>query len=78
MSVELWGTFPVSDHLLRRAFLAEVILYDRLFTCILPEGEDETSWPESRNIAKQRIEQRQSLRDGIIRAMTELVCRHMI
>ncbi len=27
---ELWGTFAVDDHLRRRPFAAEVILFDRL------------------------------------------------
>jgi hypothetical protein len=28
--IELWGTFSVKDHLRERAFVAEVLLYDRL------------------------------------------------
>ena len=42
---ELWGTFSVMDHLREGAFLAEVIMYDRLLipvppnpTCREPRG----------------------------------------
>ena len=30
MKTELWGTFSVRDHMRRRAFVADVLLYDRL------------------------------------------------
>jgi hypothetical protein len=36
---ELWGTFSVRDHMDRRAFVAEVILYDRLVIPCPPAAE---------------------------------------
>jgi hypothetical protein len=40
---ELWGTFSVRDHLEKRAFVAEVILYDRLvIPC--PPATEPTEW----------------------------------
>lgn len=50
MKVELWGTFSVKDHLRARAFVADVLLYDRLVIPRPPAlseepGEDaRTSW----------------------------------
>jgi hypothetical protein len=45
---ELWGTFAVDDHLRRRAFVAEVILFDRLVLPQPPENESDeyTRWKE--------------------------------
>src|SRR5258706_11604002 len=36
---EMWGTFSVMDHLREGAFLAEVIMYDRLVIPIPPDPE---------------------------------------
>jgi hypothetical protein len=36
---ELWGTFAVDDHLRRHAFVAEVILFDRLVVPEPPEDD---------------------------------------
>jgi hypothetical protein len=35
---ELWGTFAVDDHLRRRAFVAEAVLFDRLLIPSPPKG----------------------------------------
>ena len=40
MDWELWGTFSVGDHLRRRAFVADVLLYDRLVIPTPPETDD--------------------------------------
>jgi hypothetical protein len=37
---ELWGTFSVRDHVRSRAFVAEVLLYDRLVIPVPPENDD--------------------------------------
>jgi hypothetical protein len=37
--METWGTFSVTDHLGRRAFVADVILYDRLVIPV-PDAEE--------------------------------------
>jgi hypothetical protein len=37
---ELWGTFAVDDHLPRRAFVAETILFDRVVIPLPPKGND--------------------------------------
>ena len=54
MTIELWGTFSVRDHLVNRAFIADVLLYDLLVIPTMPESEDETEWPASWGLAKQR------------------------
>jgi hypothetical protein len=54
MSIELWGTFSVRDHIADRAFIADVLLYDRLVIPTLPEGEPETEWPAEWNLRKQK------------------------
>jgi hypothetical protein len=41
MGNELWGTFAVDDHLRRRAFVAEAVLFDRLLIPSPPQGDKE-------------------------------------
>ncbi len=41
MSREVWGTFSVKDHCKQRAFVAEVLLYDRLVIPYPPNDERE-------------------------------------
>jgi hypothetical protein len=43
--VELWGTFSVRDHLRKRAFVAEVLAYDRLVIPRPPTEDEEESKP---------------------------------
>jgi hypothetical protein len=46
---ELWGTFSVNDHMRRRAFVAEVLLYDRLVIPVPPkEDQEHERWRENR------------------------------
>jgi hypothetical protein len=52
--IELWGTFSVRDHLVDRAFVADVLLYDRLVIPTLPEDAPETDWPPEWNLKKQK------------------------
>jgi hypothetical protein len=40
---QLWGTFSVADHKRRRAFLADVLVYDRLIIPV-PAGDDDGRW----------------------------------
>ncbi len=40
---QVWGTFAVSDHVVRRAFVADVLLYDRLVVSV-PTDEDFERW----------------------------------
>lgn len=47
---ELWGTFSVMDHLRPRAFLPEVIMYDRLVIPVPPDPEHAQT-PEDRDFA---------------------------
>src|SRR6266568_999275 len=42
---ELWGTFSVKDHVRPRAFVAEVLLYDRLVIPRPPTREEEQRLP---------------------------------
>ncbi len=50
---EMWGTFSVMDHLRAGAFLAEVIMYDRLVIPIPPDPERAEN-PEDRVFAEQQ------------------------
>jgi len=53
--VSLWGTFSVADHLRRRPFVADVLLYDLLMVPV-PDGDEETKrWHDrKRNPQLQR------------------------
>jgi hypothetical protein len=54
---ELWGTFSVRDHVQPWAFIAEVLIYDRLVVPVPPEDEPEEwgRWDEERwDPARQR------------------------
>jgi hypothetical protein len=55
MDIELWGTFSVRDHLEPRAFVADVLLYDRIVVPTLPDGDDPASWPDAWGLARQRV-----------------------
>jgi hypothetical protein len=44
MSRERWGTFSVVDHHRPRAFVAEVLLYDRLVLPYPPDEEQRSRW----------------------------------
>src|SRR5438128_2340151 len=48
MEWELWGTFSVGDHLRRRPFVAEVLLYDRLVVPTPPDSDldEQRRWRE--------------------------------
>jgi hypothetical protein len=45
MKTELWGTFSVRDHLRKRPFVTEVLLYDRLMIPRPPTPEEEAPEP---------------------------------
>jgi hypothetical protein len=42
--VSLWGTFSVADHLRRRPFVADVLLYDRLVVPVPDSDEEIRRW----------------------------------
>jgi hypothetical protein len=44
MSRERWGTFSVNDHLRPRAFVADVLLYDKLIIPVPPTTEERNRW----------------------------------
>jgi hypothetical protein len=50
---EIWGTFSVMDHLRRGAFIAEVVLYDRLVIPVPPDPELAET-PEDRAFAQNQ------------------------
>ena len=54
MSTEVWGTFSVQDHLAARAFIADVLLYDRLVIPTKPDGQDPAEWPRDWDLARQQ------------------------
>ena len=39
MPVQVWGTFSVADHLRKRPFVADVLLYDKLLIPVVPEND---------------------------------------
>jgi hypothetical protein len=43
MAFETWGTFSVADHLADRAFVADVLLYDRLLVPV-PDDRERKRW----------------------------------
>ena len=43
MAFETWGTFAVDDHLGKRAFVADVLLYDRLVIPV-PDARERERW----------------------------------
>ena len=45
MPFETWGTFSVTDHLGPRAFVADVILYDRLVIPV-PDAQERERWSD--------------------------------
>src|SRR5580698_2757326 len=54
MIKEVWGTFSVRDHLVERAFVADVLLYDRLVIPTQPEGGDPKEWPAEWALSRQQ------------------------
>ncbi len=54
MTIELWGTFSVRDHMVSRAFIADVLLYDRLVIPTISPDESETEWPEDWDLKRQK------------------------
>jgi hypothetical protein len=47
MSKQLWGAFSVTDHCEPRAFVAEVMLYDRLVIPVPPDEAERERWHEN-------------------------------
>jgi hypothetical protein len=43
MALEIWGTFSVADHLSPQAFVADVLLYDRLVLPV-PDAKERERW----------------------------------
>jgi hypothetical protein len=46
MGKQVWGTFSVKDHSDPRAFIAEVMLYDRLVIPKPPNATERARWEE--------------------------------
>lgn len=44
MSKQVWGTFSVKDHCEANAFVAEVMLYDRLVIPVPPDEDERARW----------------------------------
>jgi len=47
MSKQVWGAFSVKDHCEPRAFVAEVMLYDRLVIPVPPDEAERKRWHEN-------------------------------
>src|SRR3954453_3590276 len=45
MPFQTWGTFSVADHLGPRAFVADLVLYDRLVIPV-PDAEERKRWAD--------------------------------
>jgi hypothetical protein len=52
MAQRLWGCYSVVDHLKERAFVADLLLYDRLVVPV-PSSDGTPRWEESWNPARQ-------------------------
>ncbi|WP_143658737.1 hypothetical protein [Streptomyces sp. IMTB 2501] len=48
MALRLWGCYSVADHLEKRAFVADLLLYDRLVVPV-PSNDDLARWEECWN-----------------------------
>lgn len=63
MPREVWGTYSVIDHKAPRAFIADVMLYDRLVLPVPEEGEwhlwEENDWAPDRQAALREILEKQ-------------------
>jgi len=46
MGKQVWGTFSVKDHCDLRAFVAEVMLYDRLVIPVPPNATERARWED--------------------------------
>jgi len=46
MSRQVWGTFSVKDHCASRAYVADVMLYDRLVIPVPPDDEQRENWDQ--------------------------------
>jgi hypothetical protein len=47
MTTQIWGTFSVADHLRKRPYVADVLLYDRLVVPVVPaDPESRRHWNE--------------------------------
>jgi hypothetical protein len=44
MSKQVWGTYSVKDHCDPNAFVAEVMLYDRLVIPVPPDDKERARW----------------------------------
>jgi hypothetical protein len=59
----LWGTFSVADHKRRHAFVADVLVYDRLIVPV-PAGDDDERWARNQWDVDLQREVLDVLRDG--------------
>src|SRR5262245_23696369 len=50
MSHQFWGVYAVTDHKVHRAFVADVLLYERLVVPVPPAG---TRWPAAWDAERQ-------------------------
>jgi hypothetical protein len=48
MARERWGSFSVADHLKPRAFVADVLLYDKLVIPYPPDGKERERWAKKK------------------------------
>jgi hypothetical protein len=60
---EVWGAFAVNDHLRRRAFVADVLLYDRLLVPCPDTAEHRAEW-RARGWAPDALERRLEVIEG--------------
>jgi hypothetical protein len=47
MGKEFWGTFAVNDHCAAKAFVTDVMLYDRLVIPVPPDQPEEARWEKA-------------------------------
>lgn len=52
MARRLWGCYSVADHLVERAFVADLLVYDRLVVPV-PSDDDRERWEKAWNPTRQ-------------------------
>jgi hypothetical protein len=68
---ELWGTFAVDDHLRRRAFVAETVLFDRLIVpCPPPDDEEQNAEWVAAGWQPERLKEKLALLEDLAIAVS--------
>lgn len=64
MRTERWGTFSVNDHLRQNAFVADVLLYDKLAIPYPPDEDEKERWNDSKWKPDELLKKMEILENG--------------